>query len=299
MSKTNKMVFTINNYTPEDEARVLALDAVAVKAGREKGDEKNTPHIQGAVIWNFQVSYKTAQRRLCGKGVGCFTKKMGGSWADQDYCLKGGDIIRNDPYEEQQGKRNDIIKFRDSIKRGATDAELCDEHPSACAKFQRFIGFARAAYEEQPVALEQGSKRMGYWIWSDEPNMGKTSWVGKNFPDSYEKNSDRWWDDYAHEDVVFVDEPNPVWFASFWNYLKIWCQEKPFRAQRGVGAGKMTIRFKQIFVFANQSPEDYFTGKDDKKSVWDAAIFKSRFRVLQVKTPIFNEDAETIIQKCK
>lgn len=297
MTKFRKMVFVINNYTPEDVERVKNMDAKAVRAGLEIGKQEHTPHIQGAVVWNHAKTYKAAQKALCGKGRGCFTQKMQGDWDAQKYCLKDGEVIRDDPYEECQGRRSDIIALRDSIKRGATDAELCMEHPEQVAKYQRFIGFARNAFEPVPEALPQGSKQMGIWVWSEAPNMGKTTWMTTNFPDAYEKASDRWWDGYQDEDEVFVDEPNPVWFASFWNNLKIWCQEKPFRGQRGVGMGKRIIRFKRMFVFANQSPEEYFTSKDASKSVWDEAIFRSRFKILKIGAFIGNASKDDVMNK--
>lgn len=298
MTKFRKMLFVVNNYTPEDVERVKTMDAVAVRAGLEVG-EQGTPHIQGAVVWKNARTFKGAQKSIVGKGRGCATLRMDGKWEDQKYCLKDGDVIRDDPYEEHQGRRNDIIAMRDSIKRGATDAELCEEHPEAVAKYQRFIGFARNAYEPVPEALPQGSKQMGIWIWSEAPNMGKTTWMTTNFPNAYEKASDRWWDGYDGEDFVFVDEPNPLWFGSFWNNLKIWCQEKPFRGQRGVGQGKRVIRFKGIFVLANQSPEEYFTSKEDKKSVWDEAIFRSRFKTLKVGAFIGNASKDDVMNKAK
>lgn len=292
------MIFTINNYTDEDVERVKTMDAKAVKAGCEVG-EQGTPHIQGAVVWNNARSYKGAQKELCGKGGKCFTKKMEGTWDDQDYCLKDGEIIRNDEYVEEQGKRNDIVEMRDAIKRGATDAELCDEHPEATAKFQRFIGFARAAYEPIPEALPRGSKQMGIWIWSTEPNMMKTTWVDTHYPARYEKASDRWWDGYANEEVVLIDEPSPLWYNAFWNNMKIWCQEKPFRGQRGVGEGKKLIRFKRLFVCANQSPEQYFNGPQGKESAWEEAIFKSRFRTIEIVTPLRDATIGAILDKAK
>lgn len=292
------MVFVINNYTPEDVERVKDMTAKAVRAGLEVG-EQGTPHIQGAVVWNYAKTFKHAQQALCGKDGACWTQKMQGTWDEQQYCLKDGEVIRDDPYEDKQGKRNDLIAFRDAIKRGATDAELCEEHPGPTMKFQRFVGFARNAYEVAPDALPRGSKQMGIWIWSSTPNMLKTTWVATHFPDHYEKSSDRWWCDYEDQEVVLVDEPTPSWYCAFWNAMKIWCQEKPFRAQRGVGLGKKMIRFKRLFVCANHSPEEYFNGPAGKPSSWDEALFKSRFRVIEITSPLIDAPLEAILENAE
>jgi hypothetical protein len=282
MSKTRKMVFTINNYTEADVEMVKELDCIACVAGLEVG-EQGTRHIQGAVIWRNAKTFTAAQKLLCEKGK-CATLKMKGTWAQQEYCKKEGRVIRDDEFAEVgQGRRTDIIALRDACKRGASDAELCDELPEESAKYQRFIGFARNAYREAGVVeLPRGSKKLGTWMWSEGPNMGKTTWVRDKFGDDlYIKSGDRWWDGYANHRVVMVDDPPQRWSSTFWANIKIWCQERPFLAQSGVGEGKRKIRFEEMYVCANKSPQDYF-GED-----FNEEIFRSRFKVVHVLSKLY------------
>ena len=63
------------------------------------------------------------------------------------------------------GERVDISGFRDAIKRGASDAELLDNHVSCVAKYQKMIGFTRRAYAETALKLPAGTRKdMGIWV---------------------------------------------------------------------------------------------------------------------------------------
>lgn len=285
MPRTNpgyaSMVFTINNYTEEDVERVKNLDATRVRCGKEVGAQ-GTPHLQGAVTWRHAITFKTAQERLLGPGRGCYTAKMMGSWDAQEYTLKEGNVVRDDP-GPSQGERTDVADFRDAIKRGLTDDELNMEQPGMCAKYPRYIDFTRNASSISKVErLPKGSKRLGVWLWSREPDLGKTTWVEDEFEDNlYEKMCHRWWCEYNDEEVVLIDDPKACWAPAFWDELKIWCNEKPFKAQSGVAKGSRMIRFKKMYVTANMPPEEYFGDKYDEK------VFKARFRVKHIATPMW------------
>lgn len=258
MPRNTSHVFTINNFTEDDIKAVQECVCNSMKAGYEVG-AKGTPHIQGAVYWGQgnQCSFKKASERLGGRAS---MQVMRGTWDQQDYCLKDGEICRQIGDGPQQGKRNDIIALRDAIKRRATDEELCEEHPQAAAKYKGFISFARNAYKTHPkkiARLAYGTKRMGIWLCGPS-NMGKTSWVQETYPDCYNKTCTRWWDNYEGEEVVLIDDPKRCWKESFWDSMKQWINEIPFQAQKGVGQGMMWIRFTKIIVTCNYTPQEYF-----------------------------------------
>ena len=285
--KTKFMFFTINNYTDKTVSMVKELACTACVCGKEVGKKTLTPHLQGCVIWKSANTWKQAQKKLCESGK-CFTELKKGTWAqNMVYCRKEGDVIREDEYVEGpgQGSRTDIIGLRDAVKRKATDAELCDEYPNECAKYQRFIGFCRAAYNEaEVVELPRGNKQLGVWLWGPS-NTGKTTWVRDQYPDLYEKPHNRWWDGYNNEDVILIDDPprhgnKP---EILWDNLKTWVQEKPFRAQQEVGGKQRKMRFKEVWVTANYSPEEYFG------VVWDESIFRTRFQIHKIETKLYSD----------
>ena len=138
-----------------------------------------------------------------------------------------------------QGERTDITAFRESTKRGATDAELLEEHIGCCAKYQKLIAFTRRAYAQRDVVkLPQGTRQgMGLWIWGPTDTCKSTQIPVEVFG----KGPNKWWDGYMGEDVVLFDDPKPEWAGSCMGWLKQWVQEKPFEAE--IKGGGLRISF--------------------------------------------------------
>lgn len=291
-----KFVFTINNYTEEDVERIKSTNCIACVCSREVGAE-GTPHLQGAIIFADSKSFTAVQKRLRPPGSpGCFTAVMRGDWDKQlSYCGKGeqshaewaldgrngahyglnAELIRQDPYIEQQGARNDLVPFRDAILAGDSDLELVMAMPEMVARFPRFVNTVRAAAaEEVAVALPTGSKKMGAWIWARDGDEGKTGWVDRRHPGRYEKPSNKWWDGYAGEKVVLIDDPTPAWAPHLMGYVKQWVQEKPFIGE--IKGGARSIRFEQIYICANFPPDEYFG------AAFQAGPFDRRFVTVKV-----------------
>lgn len=271
------MVFTINNYTDKHVQIIKdCTKAKCIVAGREVGPLTKTPHIQGAVIWLEGITYTQAQKYLGGK---CFVTKMKGTWGDQEYCAKDGDVIRKDE-GPAQGTRIDVSAFRDAIRAGDSNDKLNDNHPNACAKFTKYINFTRDAKHEAGVnPLERGSKRMLTWLWSRDPNMGKTTFVTDK-GNVYDKPSNKWWDCYNNERIVLIDDPTPKWNEHFWGYLKQWCNEKPFVAE--IKGRSRKIRPAEIYVCANMPPDEYFL------QCYDDAVFMARCKeIVHVTSPMW------------
>jgi len=271
------MIFVINNYTEEDVKCVKeCTQAKCMVAGLEVGPLTGTPHIQGAVIWKEALTFKQAQKYL---GRRCATKAMKGTWGDQEYCEKDGNVIRKDP-GPAQGRRIDIHTFRDAIRAGSSNDQLNDDHPNACAKFTKYIHFTRdAALEAGVVRLDRGCKKMLTWLWSRGPNMGKTTHV-TDMGDVYDKPSNKWWDCYKGQSRVLIDDPTPKWAEHLWGYLKQWCNEKPFIAE--IKGRSREIRPAEIYVCANMPPEEYFG------ACFDEAVFYARCKQsIEVTSPMW------------
>ena len=283
--KTNKMVFTINHYTPDDVIKVRDCEkATAIVAGLEVGPKNGVPHIQGAVIWPSKMTFRAAQKKLDhSHGGKCYTNKMKGLWKHQAYCKKDGMVIREDEYEDGpgQGRRTDIIKLRDAVKRGATDDELWMDQAHNMSKYMRCADHMRVAFQTAacPDRLPPGSKGdIGIWMWGDS-NVGKTTFYELWNPGFYDKNCTckaamRWWDLYDSQEVVLIDDPPADVAPKLWDYLKQWVQEKPFLAQACTGGKQRKIRFKKLIVCSNYSPSIYFG------PTYEESIFRSRFTVI-------------------
>lgn len=268
--KSSSFVLTLHNYSKETIKAIKAIPCKAIIAGKEVGEKGETPHVQMAISFGKrQVRAKALMKSL---KTHCVPQKMRGKWSDQSYCFKEGNLIRMED-NRKQGERNDIVEFRDAIKRGATDAQLLDQMPGSCAKFPRFITFSRKAFmEEKAQDLPRNNKKTHFYLWG-ESNAGKSTWVADNFPGFYEKSDTKWWDDYNGEEVVVIDDPRKANASFLFGFLKRWCNERKVRVEmKGASA---LIRFKTMVITANESPEDFFG------DAYEDDAFTNRFNVIK------------------
>ena len=88
MSKS--FVFTINNYNESDIQAVRGIPCQRIVAGFEVA-ESGTPHIQGAIVFKRTMRCPAVGKALGGRAN---VHVMNGSWADQEYCVKDGAVLR-------------------------------------------------------------------------------------------------------------------------------------------------------------------------------------------------------------
>lgn len=126
------------------------------------------------------------------------------------YCQKGNDYIENGR-QPVQGKRNDLIDYKDAILSGASESDLINDHTECLAKYDRFYKRVRN------VVLEQEAKKMTapeVIVLVGEPGIGKTRYIYDNEPlsDIYKvevgdgSSGSIWWDGYDGEPVILIDD---------------------------------------------------------------------------------------------
>jgi hypothetical protein len=129
--------FTIHNCTDEVAKDLKAIPCLRCSAGYEECPETGTKHIQGPIAFDKPMRREAFKKAI---GYGCCSVKMGGSWIQQAYCIKDGGVVRMTGEPPKQGARNDIVEFKGAAKRGATEAELCDDHTTCMAKYPGITG---------------------------------------------------------------------------------------------------------------------------------------------------------------
>lgn len=203
---TYAYVFTVNNYTSQDEAAYQACIGTRgityVIYGREIAPTTGTPHLQGYLQCNHKNTKRLNDALPCKKHI-----MAKGSWQkNYDYVTKGGDWIAfGDPDQEHpgqgQGRRSDLAGVKEAIERGETYEEICETHFEAAAKYNRFIKeqvtaratstelnslraeFERASlrgWQRELVEIVDADPhpRKIHWIWESNGNTGK-SWMTK------------------------------------------------------------------------------------------------------------------------
>lgn len=267
-------IFTCNNYTDEDVLWCQTVDCQGIKVGKELAPTTGTPHLQGAIYWsNKDKKRLSGMRKFMGGRASWFV--MEGSWADQKYCLKDGDVVRCEGDGPKQGMRQDLSSARDAVIAGANDRELIMDHVTVVARYRPFLEHVRATFREKLMPLDEDkfSKRMGIWVWSKESDLGKTTRFSKACPNFFKKESNKWWDNYDQEGIVLIDDLQPLWAGAFFGWMKQWVNLTPFTGECKGLRGGVQVRFCKLVVTCNKSPQDYF-GEHYVESE-----FLSRFKV--------------------
>jgi hypothetical protein len=185
--------FTINNYTKEDEKFIYALECQRLAVGKEIGT-CGTPHLQGFVI--FKKAYRfEGIKKIMPRAHLQVAKSWQHAW---NYCIKDGNFfIKNN---SSQGQRNDVLAYRDAIKSGATDRDLCEEYPHEFLKFSR-TDRMRAAYLHE-------RNEMTKCIWIHGPaGSGKSTYVKKLYDDiDWLEYDGKYFSSYHNKGTVVLDD---------------------------------------------------------------------------------------------
>lgn len=203
--KAQAWCFTLNNYTDEEVEAVKTVECRGIKAGFEICPSTGTPHIQGAICFDKQFTRNQVKKMISNR---LHLEKMAGSWEDQDYCFKEGNILRDEGEGLKQGRRSDLESVKRKFDKGASVLQLMDEDPhvmKGCWKmFERLEDYRdskRIREEVMPQCL---------WLYGDT-GVGKTHCVNeyaKSLQDKpYWKYKDGvWWDNYRGQKVVIMNE---------------------------------------------------------------------------------------------
>lgn len=141
MSRSRRYVFTLNNYTPEDELRLQALNGDSgikyLVYGREVA-ASGTPHLQGFAIFAGTLRFGAA--KLAIGSTAHLEVAHGTSVQASRYCKKDGDFYEFGDLPAEPGKRTDWDTYKvwiEEIGRVPTRHELVMKFPTLYARYRR------------------------------------------------------------------------------------------------------------------------------------------------------------------
>lgn len=276
-----RYVFTLNNWVPEDEARLnlLAPSCKYIVWGRETGDS-GTPHLQGFVIFNSSVIFDTAKRRL---GDRCHLEPARGSSKQAaDYCKKDGDFTEHGDAPTQQGKRSDWEIYKEFVEEHGcvpSRREIILNFPGLWARYKKAcIEYAEAL--TPPPVLVETEPRTGWQtrvagIMGDAPNDRTITFVVDT-----EGNSGKSWmcryaltkyperaqvmrigkrDDLAHvidvdKDLFLVDVPRDQMIYLQYSVLES-LKDRMIFSPKYDSCLKILKKTPTVIVFSNEEPD--------------------------------------------
>lgn len=259
--RSTNWVFTLNNYTQEDETRIReAVEGGWLRwcvYGREVG-ASGTPHLQGGCGASSQRTMSAMRKRISDRA---HWEPMRGR-VDQatDYCKKDGDVVSlgSVPVRDEQvdKKPNSDEKYREIIKlsRERNLEEIERKYPTVY-----FLHYKRILQLGNYTTTRLGSQeRPNIWYYG-ETGTGK-SYRARRHGKVYLKKRNKWWDDYNDEEVVVIEEWAPCNEATA-QELKIWADSYDFPAE--VKGGTIRIRPRLLIVTSNYSMRTCFPRDED------------------------------------
>lgn len=249
--KARNWVFTLNNPTEEDEARIAKpYDQIKYVAYSHEVGESGTPHFQG-----FLCAWEPIRMTFLKKYLPrAHLEIMHGRLQDNEaYCSKQGELIEIGEKPEQ-GRRTDLISVKRRLEGGTRTMDLAEEdnffvHVAKHSRFfekyeQHLRGKMKQKDREMPkVYIRLGPGGTGKTRWLDE-QFGLDGWVYA--PD----NRGQWFDGCDRDVILFDDvEAGQIPPLSLWKRLT---DRYPF--QVAVKGGFIVWKPKVVVFTSNHHP---------------------------------------------
>ena len=200
MNRSRNWCFTLNNYTDDDEQRIVDLEGHKqiryLIVGKELGEQEQTPHLQGFIVFfnakTFnQVKTFLGERYHIEKCIGSVSQNIA-------YCSKDDDFFEfGEP--PKQGSRNDIKQVVEQVKAHTPINEIVFNATS-----YQSARHAELLMKYQP--MPQPQKRTIKWYWG-KAGSGKTREALNETDDYYiSMNNLKWWDGYYGQKCIIIDD---------------------------------------------------------------------------------------------
>jgi len=264
MSKKHNYQFTWFSFPEDWEQKVDALfqneKIKYIICGHEICPTTGKPHKQSHIDCHQQYTIKALQKILQKYGIKPSVlpfKTKQHCINSRTYCKKDGKFVEwGTP--PQQGKRNDLEKYMETIRDNPETKEitLMEQHSTVMAKYPAFANKYKLL-----------SKKLTNLTWDDEDPPNEWHYgppgVGKSRPfqemdDIYTKMPNKWWTGYDGQDLVLIEDLEPAHHVLGY-YIKIWTDHYVFNAC--VHFGMVRIRPKRIIITSNFHPQEIFHGK--------------------------------------
>lgn len=251
MSKSRSYVFTLNNYTKEDELYLQdVLQCQYIVYGREVAPSTGTPHLQGYVYFSNPRSFESVRK----------LRRWSIQIAKAD-ALKNGEYVKKDDDWFEKGVRPLTQKEkgdceRDRYKRAfdlAMEGNLIGIDSDILL---RHYGTLKRIRSEMYKPLDLDYMPLCLYIYG-ETGVGKSRLVRDLCGTvAYRKEPlTKWFTGYNHQEIIWIDEIEPV-YGELQSLYKRLCDHYVCAVESK--GGNIDIRPKVIVFTSNYSPSQVF-----------------------------------------
>lgn len=276
MSRSRNYVFTVNNYTDEDEHQCWALpyeakDCKYICVGKEIG-ESGTHHLQGYIYFNQPKSLNQLKDFF---PTAHFEVRRGTHQQASDYCKKDGDYFEwgTLPVDDcgAAGKESEQARWADAIK-AYGEGRYDEIAPDILVRAGKGLANANMLLKLQHHDNKtiQGSLQMvNEWRYG-ETGTGKS----KPYREAHEsgeislclKPANKWWCNYKGEEYVMIEDFDKR-HDCLAHFIKIWGDRYSFEAEVKGSCLCKPIRPKHIIITSNYHPKDIWTDPSDYEPI--------------------------------
>lgn len=276
MSSAKHWCFTLNNYSSDDLDRfrdhVSSGRADYICIGRETG-VNGTPHLQGHLYRKAKARLKWLKRHISDRAHWEVSK----SYSDSiDYCKKGSqsktewndlgvsgpgygvdsDVIEHGDPPPALGERTDLQVATGLILDGFPMRDIALQCPTVYVKYTRGLHALQSILSE---SYEAPSCR-GIWIFG-KPGTGKSHATRYHEPDLYFKPQSKWWDGYAGQHAVLIDDFDKGG-RCLGHYLKIWADR--WKCTGEFKGGTIPLQYRRFYITSNYHPDQIWCEEGDE-----------------------------------
>lgn len=239
--------FVLHDYTSEDCEAIKEWNYKHMVMGFETCPTTGRPHIQGAVTFTSPKRKSTLIK---------IDKRI--SWrparnleALLTYCKKSGNFWEDD--KREQGARNDLKQVKDILKNGGSLFEAIDSAPS-----YQTARYAELYMKHMPFR-STWCEREVLWFWGPT-GTGKSKHARELDPDLYLKTNYHWWDGYAGQHTVLVDDMR----ADFCKFHDLLTMIDGYTYSGPVKGGFIPITWKRFIITSAYPPEDLYRERTEE-----------------------------------
>lgn len=278
---------TINNPTEEDYPETWLKAHVDYYYFAPEVGAGGTPHLQGFFVTKKPIRL-TGLKKL--HATAHFEKMRGTIDENFLYCSK--QQLPDAPTAMEWGERpNELTQAEEGGERErkrwkrihelARDNDVdafVEEFPAeSFLHFEKFKTW-HARRKPKPVALPPSTLHRYYW---GEPGTGKSRTAREQFPDAYVKDATKWWQNYAGEKVVIIDDMDPHHLKAMTIVcLKTWFDLYPFPAE--IKGGDLGLIRPELFIVTSNFPLDELCQGEPHL----LGAMRRRFRETEFKGPL-------------
>lgn len=303
--------FTLDNYSQEQELQLQTFAkqerVMHLLYGYEEAPTTGTPHLQGCFCLKRKAKPTTIKNVIGIKELHLeICKKV--YEANLNYCKKSGKIwqwpeefIRENKNEEKQTYAMAI----ELAKQGRFNEISAEKLLKYDNKFKK-IYVENLEYENMYFTNENGDFFKDFNLFMYGPTgTGKSFRIEeiifilnefwKIFCKTrkrefkplrrYNKSRNKWWDDYMGEEIVVIEELEPIWCQLAASNLKSWLDQYVFSGEiKGSNISKIRPLF--WILTSNYSLRELFTNKDGKLIEQDFKPLQRRLYSIQINSII-------------